>query len=171
MKKAQTISHQYILCPNCNKSEHRIDHLKVGTEFGPWACDDEKCGIYFNGIRTEDGATLTVTDDTHRAVFIELQYCDDPNLKIIVSGMESSRGCDKNWWIEYPGHHEYYYNEHTCPTNFLLGVEQVDYKGDIDPHGVFEFVRVLSDEERYQIIHRDDMPWQKQEQKLIEDKK
>lgn len=34
---------------------------------------------------------------------------------------------------------EYFYNEHTCPTNFL-DVELICENGDTDPHGIFEFV-------------------------------
>ncbi len=36
----------------------------------------------------------------------------------------------------------YYYEEHTCPSNFL-GVEKVmDDSGDEDPHGIFAFVGI-----------------------------
>lgn len=34
----------------------------------------------------------------------------------------------------------YYFNEHTCPTNYI-DVEMIVYQSDPDPHGVFEFVR------------------------------
>lgn len=37
-------------------------------------------------------------------------------------------------------HDHYYFTEHTCPINYIE-VEQMIYKGDPDPHGVFEFVR------------------------------
>jgi hypothetical protein len=37
---------------------------------------------------------------------------------------------------------KYYYNEHTCPTNYLK-TEAVIHKGDTDPHGVFRFVRSI----------------------------
>jgi hypothetical protein len=38
----------------------------------------------------------------------------------------------------------YFYEEHTCPTNYL-GVEMVvDLNdGDTDPHGIFEFVGAI----------------------------
>jgi len=36
---------------------------------------------------------------------------------------------------------EYFYNEHTCPTNFLRHVIRIiDAEGDDDPHGIFQFV-------------------------------
>ena len=36
---------------------------------------------------------------------------------------------------------EYYFNERTCPINYL-GVKLVAIDGELDPHGVFEFIRV-----------------------------
>ena len=34
---------------------------------------------------------------------------------------------------------EYFYNEHTCPTNFI-DVPMISRDGNHDPHGLFEFV-------------------------------
>lgn len=34
----------------------------------------------------------------------------------------------------------YYYNEHTCPVNFIP-IEAVMTKEDNDPHGIFEYIR------------------------------
>ena len=36
-------------------------------------------------------------------------------------------------------HARYFYEEHTCPTNFIR-VPLISTGGDSDPHGVFEFV-------------------------------
>jgi hypothetical protein len=43
---------------------------------------------------------------------------------------------------EFEEHERYYFNEHTCPTNYMSQIEQIEIEGDIDPHGVFEFVSV-----------------------------
>jgi len=37
-------------------------------------------------------------------------------------------------------HDEFYYNEHTCPTNYLRDVVEVIADGEVDPHGCFKFV-------------------------------
>jgi hypothetical protein len=37
--------------------------------------------------------------------------------------------------------HRYYYNEGTCPTNYLGVLKVFDDEGDDDPHGIFEFVK------------------------------
>lgn len=34
----------------------------------------------------------------------------------------------------------YYFNEHSCPTNYVP-VEAIATRGGLDPHGVFEYVR------------------------------
>lgn len=36
----------------------------------------------------------------------------------------------------------YYYETHTCPTNFI-DVKMIAHGGDPDPHGVFRFVRSI----------------------------
>ena len=41
------------------------------------------------------------------------------------------------------GNDEYFYNEHTCPTNYMQDVEAVIYEKDADPHGVFEWVATI----------------------------
>lgn len=36
---------------------------------------------------------------------------------------------------------QYFYEEHTCPTNWLMKVEEViDKNGNHDPHGAFKYV-------------------------------
>jgi hypothetical protein len=39
------------------------------------------------------------------------------------------------------GHDEYFYNEHTCPTNWTDDIVAVISRGDPDPHGFAKFVR------------------------------
>lgn len=43
---------------------------------------------------------------------------------------------------ETPLDDEYFYGEHTCPTNFIP-IEAVYTPDDDDPHGVFEYVRTV----------------------------
>lgn len=40
---------------------------------------------------------------------------------------------------EIRGQHRYFYEEHTCPTNFIP-VPAVFFAGNDDPHGVFDYV-------------------------------
>jgi hypothetical protein len=163
----------FIRCPNCNKSEHQVDHLTIGSKgtAGPWFCDEDDCGSGFNlkRISSDEYEVELVDNETMKTVFILLQYKDDPEFQIIVEGIESHRKEAPEWLLasqEDPdGHHAYYYNEHTCPTNYLTGVYEAIYHGDHDPHGVFEFVRRLSDEERTELLNKDKMPWQVEEER------
>jgi hypothetical protein len=45
---------------------------------------------------------------------------------------------------EAENHARYFYDEHTCPTNFMGEVEKVidPADGDEDPHGIFAFVKM-----------------------------
>jgi len=41
---------------------------------------------------------------------------------------------------EFEESHRYWLEEHTCPTNFMAG-EVIVNQGDLDPHGLFTYVR------------------------------
>jgi hypothetical protein len=139
--QASVITQLYILCPFCEKDTNRIDHLDIGRSFGPWYCDT--CDHCYRGVRTETGATLEKLDKTRKVVPVLLQYIHDPRLRLIVDASEYSEFTDSD--------HAYFYNEHTCPTNFLSRVRMViagdDHGDDKDPHGVFEFVRRATTED------------------------
>ena len=40
----------------------------------------------------------------------------------------------------------YFYEEHTCPTNWLRDVEEVSIGDNTDPHGLWKFVAVYDAE-------------------------
>jgi hypothetical protein len=48
-------------------------------------------------------------------------------------------------------HGRYWVNEHTCPTNWLR-VDVIAQHGDLDPHGVFRFVKKIPIHEANRII-------------------
>ena len=39
----------------------------------------------------------------------------------------------------------YYYDEGSCPTNYISRVDTIIIEGDTDPHGIFTFVRTTDD--------------------------
>ena len=55
-------------------------------------------------------------------------------LYFVVEGC--SKFCPK---AELESGHRFFYEEHTCPINFTR-VEAICFGGNMDPHGVFEFV-------------------------------
>lgn len=50
---------------------------------------------------------------------------------------------------------EYFYEEHTCPTNFIP-IPMVSFGGDPDPHGVFEVVDAVWMTTEYDALEDED---------------
>lgn len=136
MEKVKTIieTKHFIECPHCQKDRKRIDHLFSvdGNEisFGPWYCD--KCGFAYGG--TVKGKEVFI-EKLNRRVDKSIVFLKNENVLLCVRG------------LYFDGVHDiendrYYYDEGTCPTNYMGNVEVViDLKdGDADPHGIFKFV-------------------------------
>lgn len=127
-----------IACPNCGEATGDVGHIldRSGpSEFGPWFCDE--CGRGYCGKLLPGGEIdLWVTDamriDTLDHLVLPPQ---DKPVHFVVKGMsfvdeKGSRG--------RPDHKRFFYEEHTCPTNYI-GVEMIAFDGDTDPHGLFKF--------------------------------
>jgi len=136
MEKVTTIIEikHFIECPHCHNSNNRIDHLfndgKKEVCFGGWYCDD--CGGGYKGSVKGKDVFVEKTDNRKDNSIVFLK---SGNVLLVVKGRY------------YNGEHnsendKYFYNEHTCPTNYFPDVEMViDLEnGDTDPHGIFEFV-------------------------------
>ncbi len=128
---------QLFECPACGSPEHSYGHLSVGTSFGPWYCD--KCGCGVTGAVTAEGVDIKLhTDCLARALVLlrlDVPGIDEKPINIVVKGMTFHEVG------EQPGfgneHMEYFYNEHTCPWNYLrLPIKEGD---ETDPHGLFVF--------------------------------
>ena len=70
-------------------------------------------------------------------VLLSLDLKDGP-LYFIIKG-SSNYYQDDN---ELQSHSKYYYEEHTCPTNFIR-IPLICFKGDTDQHGLFTHVRTV----------------------------
>ena len=126
---------RYIYCPRCGGGQHEISHLEVGCDFGPWYCDERACGYAFTGVVTTRGADVQMLPN--RIVRTTVTLRATRPFTLIVRGMRfegREQGSE--------GHDEYFYNEHTCPTNLLDDIVRfIDEDGDTDPHGIFEYVK------------------------------
>ena len=60
-------------------------------------------------------------------------------LKLNALKYEHSQGLSQE---EYESNEKYFYDEHTCPTNWTSQIAEIIFEGDHDPHGVFQFVSV-----------------------------
>ena len=132
-----------LLCLACEKPISTFDHLKVDQEAGPWYCDH--CGVGHYIKKKEAGVFLTKNGGRkmNTLVLLKLRQQTDKPVHIVVEGvMYVSYGQDVYTALQYQRDNDrYFYNEHTCPSNFL-GV-RISENGDADPHGVFEHVETI----------------------------
>lgn len=157
MEKVETVIEieHFILCPHCGNSKHAVDHLFSDDKektFGRWFCNE--CGGGFTG--KVKGMDVFVEKDKNRKDKC-IVFMRNGNILLVIEGMYFDGEFDID-------HQKYYYEEHTCPTNYLLDVLYVINleDGDLDPHGIFKFVSAialkdieLNDEEIIKIIPKE----------------
>jgi hypothetical protein len=126
---------RYIRCPACGKGEFAVSHLPVGTKTA-WYCDE--CGVHFHLHVLSESQVETAVDPSERIEKTLVTLRSEQPVTILLEGMRFVR----------PGkpddgdHDRYFYEEHSCPTNWLRHVLQVrDDTGDDDPHGIFAYVK------------------------------
>ncbi len=154
--KPVPVTQHYVPCPWCGANSGTVDHLLNQNTETRWYCDacGEKIALTF-----KDGRMFTgkVPGERKSKTLVLLRNGD---IGLVVEGMSFEDNPS--------GGDAYFYNEHTCPTNYLKHVKVIiDLKrGDTDPHGIFQFVAVrpydarieecnLSDEELAKIIGLD----------------
>lgn len=142
----------YITCPHCVERNHTnavitFKHWFSNPNNSPVAkqndleCDT--CLGLFNveyAIATEE-FKVTRSENRNSLVLMRSMNNDgeDP-IYVLVKTPEYKNAHRNMSEDEKHASDHYYFTEHTCPTNYIE-VEQMIYRGDPDPHGVFEFVR------------------------------
>jgi hypothetical protein len=157
----------YIACPFCGEGEHRVDHLfpdakKAKEGFypaGPWSCGNSKCLQAFNlrvfadesvqvaeHVRKDDDVWAPIYVLMRRGdLFILLDVRYHINREAFFAGEPISE--------EDLDHIRYYYEESTCPTNWMQGkVHLLSLDGDTDPHHAFDFVAAKTHREVWKDI-------------------
>ena len=133
----------YLVCPNCKtRTNYTVNHIVEAGKgvFGPWTC--EHCRAEIFGRVNKKTNTLEVHADMDNPSRTDKGYhllCIPPMKKpiyFVVSGTVSSGKTPE----EVADSNGYYYNIHTCPTNFLRSMVAMCYGRDPDPHGVFRYV-------------------------------
>jgi hypothetical protein len=133
----------FLRCPACTEGEFNVCHIVAGQEFGPWCC--EKCGTYIQGKR--EGATfdVKVIDDLKRErITVTLQSKTEPPITLKLNSWQYLPPANAKPLTPEAAwdNARYFYNCHTCPTNYMRDVAEIICNGDPDPHGVFEFVSI-----------------------------
>lgn len=135
--KALLIAHTHVCCPHCGEEAGRVDHLfddREWREAGPWYC--ESCGDAYK-VRVNSPTDIEVEPvaghkiDTFVLLKIEPQ---EKPVFFVVKGLQIG--------TREEGHERYYYEEHSCPTNYVR-CEAIISESDSDPHGIFSFVRSI----------------------------
>lgn len=139
----------YAICPWCGgHTNSRVDHLYDGyfpTQFGSWECD--LCHEDFEGTVIAKGEVELRkvenrrTKTTRSMALLKFDGKEHPVFFV----MDHRR-----YWAELnesdeenQGHQRYFFEEHSCPTNWLRECVAVIEEGDCDPHGFLEFIRAV----------------------------
>lgn len=156
----KTKTERYFECPNgCADGgrfivEHLLDstgscYAKSGAPrtAGPWYCESAACGQGWM-IEHEAGEILDVRaygdkgfvhfghDGKRRWVWVDLELPPQTEpVRFKVRGMSFSAEPDLDA-------KRYFYEEHTCPTNWFREVREIRIGEDDDPHGLFKLVGV-----------------------------
>jgi hypothetical protein len=132
------LNRRFVRCCVCDKHEFRIDHISIGQKVR-WSCD--YCGNELHIAVSAASCDVEPTGKLQTPVTITLRSKTVPQITLKLHSWKYAHSEDESK-EEYEGHQQYFYDEHTCPTNFMSQVEQIIFDGDTDPHGVFEFVSV-----------------------------
>lgn len=140
----------YLDCPACLQHKHYVQHLidkKHQGSFGPWYCD--KCNYGIVGKFEGQEIKIAPVDDQRKHFnCVVVLECGD--YYFILKG--TATGTPDNF-----EHHEYLYNEHTCPTNITRDIIAVIDKRtcDTDPHGALRYVKSIQIQDEYFTHHGD----------------
>lgn len=136
-------------CPKCDNDffkipEDRLEEFKKNqskpvSERQVWQCDECLAKLMFNF----ESNVIQVLEDNHpnsssrTLTLLKLDPSHEPVYIIVKgNGFHDKDGNFKN-------QQEYYYEQHTCPTNYLQDIFKIYEGTDGDPHGLFKFVKSI----------------------------
>lgn len=134
MTAATILTKRFVLCPDCGKTEHAVEHLFADAprSFGPWTCGE--CRARFQGEVHLDG-TVTLEVVGRRG---------PPGLALLRLGelylvYEERYGRVVEGW-------DYLYHSHQCTESLLRETMSVfTSEGRADPHGIARYVAGIED--------------------------
>lgn len=158
-------THDFIKCPHCNgETGRRIDHLydePLPTSFGPWTCD--ACGKRFRGtVNAPRKITVDAIDGGRELSpqMVLLKYeANDRTTYFVMDHKRYNPGGVRESDEENQSSVRYFFEEHSCPTNWLAECVAVIERGDTDPHGFLQFVRAVDVPDDFNI--HDDGEWER----------
>lgn len=147
---AEKITKEYIKCPCCGESSGLAFTSDYQGGMTSWEHRHKACGGafmygYVNGSAVV-GPIVGLPKVTPIVSLMVLPPQKYP-VYLLIGDSTHSRNDDGTPNLD----RDYYYNEHSCPTNWLNDIKAVIIEDDADPHGLIEHVRSLP-EENYQRI-------------------
>lgn len=141
------IRHDFAICPWCETEGGRVDHLygdRMPAKAGPWSC--KECGNAYNIlVRAAGDVDVTKTEGrghtTRAMALLKFDGKNGPVFFVMDHGHYHSGEPETD--EEFQGHTRYFFEEHSCPTNWLHECVAVIQDGDTDPHGFLDFVRTV----------------------------
>ena len=142
----------HIVCPGCHQPAGTIDHLLGQAIDTMWYCASCGARYAFKLLVNGEVTDLRLTGDRKEKCLVLLR---NGNVGLVVAGSVFTENGKLGDW---DAHHTYYYDEHTCPTNFMRDVKAVlDLATqDADPHGIFHYVATLPWDARVEDCNNED---------------
>lgn len=133
-----TYTKTFMICPHCGAhTNSSVDRLESGQSFGPWYCDE--CGGGYKG--NANGAATEVQKVSSRFSktldLLMLEPHDKPIYFVLTGKCYHANPSDEE------DEKRYFYEEHSCPTNWIGDTVMISVDGDTDPHGFLKFVRSI----------------------------
>lgn len=137
--KTQSEVRFYAPCAGCTRGSFRIDHLKDGQVVG-WTC--QKCYSENKITRlTEVDVEVVTTGKKQSPITVTLRSQTTPPIEVRLNAWKYAHS-ENDSPEDFFDHQKYFYEEHTCPTNWVSEIEEIVFEGDHDPHGLFELVSI-----------------------------
>ena len=144
-------SHDFAVCPWCGgHSGSRVDHLyddHLPREAGPWYCG--LCKMPYRVLVNAPGDVVLSKDEdnkkrhTRSMALLKFEGKDGPVFFVMDHDRyRGGTGQDETDEANQD-HQRYFFEEQSCPTNWLRECVAVIEDGDCDPHGFLDFVRAV----------------------------
>lgn len=145
--KPTLVTTRSFVCPHCNNRKFEYEHLYQQGVPGDWTWNCYNCGCYISFTMNKefeiDVTNVKIAKYPKVLVLLQLDPDDGARLeKPLYLVIETINYRHEEDLVEFCKYQEYYYNERTCPSNYL-GDTTVLYGGDDDPHGIFKFVEAI----------------------------
>lgn len=155
--------HEFAICPWCEQeSGSRVDHLygdRMPSRAGPWYCDE--CRRPFRvKVIAPGNVEITKDADNHRTftrsmALLKFEGRDGTVFFVFDHNRYKDGTVESD--EENQSHQRYFFEEHSCPTNWLNECVAVIEDGDCDPHGFLKFVRAVDVPDNFD--EDDDQHW------------